>query len=184
MKKHKFHFIIALSLISALLFNTCKKYPEGGLVYYRIKNLFGKNEDHARKSWNLKLYEVNGIDSTNLIQGYNLNNDQGSFVTFYISNARAQLYGSYTDVYGHVIAVDKNARSIGFGYADVVINHPSGTINDTSQCFLINNVLTCQRNIFNPEKNAFAEWNIRALTETELIISKQLINNYRIILTH
>ena len=178
MKKHKFHFIIALSLISALLFNTCKKYPEGGLVYYRIKHLFGKNADQASKSWKLKLYEVNGIDSTNLFQGANSYiDDQQNFVIFLLYNCKGQTYGAHTNLYDYAMSVDKDAKTLGFGTLLSAYN------NDTSQCFLKNNNLTCQRNILNPEKNKSTEWNIRDLTATELTISKQLNNNYKIILS-
>jgi len=171
--KHLTLIIILFSL------TTCEKYDEGGLVRKRIKSLFGKNEDHATKLWKLKLYEVNGIDSTSLFQGSNLNfDDNGNYMNFQISYSRAHIYHATTYVYVYGISIDKDAKLLSMG------SELHASNNDTSQCFLKNNIFTCQRNIFNPEKNKFAEWGIKKLTENELIIVVQLINNYKIILTH
>lgn len=176
MKKNKY-IIITLGLLFAMLFNTCKKYPEGGLVYSRIKNLFGKSKGLSKKSWKLNLYEVNNIDSTNLIQGSVLSpSSNGDFIIF--ENDKDNSQYSWTAVYFYSTGVDKEAKLLSFG------SLLSANNNDTSQCFLKNNVSVCQRNIFNPERNKWLEWDIRKLTETELIITKQLINNYKIILTH
>ncbi len=56
--------LLSILLFSMLLFTTCKKYPEGGLlrqgpkVFTTIKN----------EMWKLTLYEVNCIDGTFLIK--------------------------------------------------------------------------------------------------------------------
>jgi len=169
-------FVIALFALS-----TCKKYDEGGYVHKRIKNLFGKNDDGAKKSWKLKLYEVNGIDSTQLIQGVDKYiDDSNNFIKFSIGQSKSKDYFANTIVYNLLISVDKKAKllSIGSGLNDVIHS------NDSTQCFLESNTIICQRNIFNPEKNRFAEWEIKKLTSDELIITKQLNNNYKIILTN
>ena len=60
--KTKLSLYLILPILS--LFTACKKYPEGGTEKDGPKNIIG--------SWLLTLYEVDGIDSTNLIN-YNGN---------------------------------------------------------------------------------------------------------------
>ncbi|MBL7911883.1 MAG: hypothetical protein JNJ41_12570 [Bacteroidia bacterium] len=175
MKLTKLH--ISLILLFALIFNTCKKYPEGGFVYNRIKHLFGKNKDHSEKLWKLKLYEVNGIDSTTLFQGADKYlNSSHDFVRFHISEAHARNYSTQIFLYNYSVDIDKDAKLMSMGTDLGYYN------NDSSQCFLKGNITVCQRNIFNPEKNKFCEWDIRKITKDEVIITKQLTNNYKIIL--
>ena len=52
-------------LLSMMCLFNCKKYPEGGCERRGPKNIVG--------NWKLFLYEVNGIDSTDLI---NYNNSE------------------------------------------------------------------------------------------------------------
>ncbi len=56
-------------LVISLLFTACKKYPDGGFVDQTRKHLFGGHNVGNCKTRKLKLYEVNGIESTYLIQG-------------------------------------------------------------------------------------------------------------------
>ena len=56
MKQLFTYLLISISIL--LLFN-CKKYPEGGCERRGPKNIIG--------DWKLTLFEVNGIDSTDLI---------------------------------------------------------------------------------------------------------------------
>ena len=49
----------SLILICGLLVVACKKYPEGGYIY--------KRDTDIQRQWYLTLYEVDGIDSTDLI---------------------------------------------------------------------------------------------------------------------
>lgn len=156
--------------------SACKKYEDGGFVFKRIKNLFGDTKDHSKKNWRLSLYEVNGIDSTNLFQGSNLHIVENNFASFYISDSHAKNYYCSTFLYDYSISIDKKSKLLSMG------TYLSPQHNDTSQCFSKSGVLYCQRNIFNPEKNKFAEWQIKKLTKDELILSIQLTNTYKIIL--
>ncbi|MBA3665341.1 MAG: hypothetical protein H0W61_14175 [Bacteroidetes bacterium] len=169
-----------ISIAVVLFFLTaCHKYPEGGFVFQRIKHLFGDNKDMAHKGWKLKLYEVNGIDSTEMIKGRNLSSDgEGNFIVFSIAWAHSRTYFAGTYVYHYTMSIDKKAKLFSIG------SELNANDNDTSQCFIRNNILTCQRNIFNPERNRATEWSIRKLTKTKLIITKSLVNTYKIVLTH
>jgi hypothetical protein len=55
--------ILFFTVFISLMFFACKKYPEGGLKMYAIKHLVTK----TGCAWNLTRYEVNNIDSTNLV---------------------------------------------------------------------------------------------------------------------
>ena len=56
--------LLMLFSIILLSFTTCKRYPEGGWSNVAIKHLFGGHQRGSSKTWHLKKYEVNGIDST------------------------------------------------------------------------------------------------------------------------
>ena len=84
MKKLFAYFFIGILLLSL---STCKKYNEGGFVGLSRKHLFGEKKDGASKTWKLKLYEVNGIDSTHLIPGTaNIPDFFEKFITFRLDN--------------------------------------------------------------------------------------------------
>lgn len=54
-------------ILILIILSTCKKYEDGGIIRLNRKHLFGERKNNASKTWKLKLYEVNGIDSTQLI---------------------------------------------------------------------------------------------------------------------
>lgn len=79
--------LFLLICITGTCFTTCKKYPEGGWSNVAIKHLFGGNEDNTSKTWKLKLYEVNSIDSTGFITAENgFTNFQNDEVVFNMSS--------------------------------------------------------------------------------------------------
>lgn len=159
------------------LLSTCKKYDEGGLINLRMKHLFGGNYNGAKKDWKLKRYEVNGIDSTNFIQGGNLFlNSSQSFVSFQIIDKKNHNYYAETLVYKFDLGVGKKEIDLG------TLLHSQN--NDTSQCFQILNQQLCQRNIFNPEKNKITVWDIIRLKKDELVVSIKQTNSYKIILEY
>ncbi|MDP1802450.1 MAG: hypothetical protein Q8L81_13915 [Bacteroidota bacterium] len=159
---------ISLILLFALSFNTCKKYDEGGLVKQTCKHLFGGHKAGNSKTWKLKLYEVNGIDSTNLIQGSNFDN----FITFkYVQSEPSIEYRATTSFQNYSGTVSEKK---------ILIAYDWDTHNDSIQC----NNNYCQRNILFPEfLNLNPRWEIKKLTSKEFIISIDLKNSYKIILT-
>lgn len=172
----KYNVLIFIFLLFAL--STCKKYPEGGFINQTRKHLFGGNDAGDSKTWKLKLYEVNGIDSTYLIQGANSIPDfYEKFVTFHYNGSDPSIKhttNTYTQNYSGY--VDGKGRDILFAY-DWVAHE------DSTQCKKIDNILCCQRNILFPEflkRNPV--WKISKLTKREMIISIELNNSYKIIL--
>ncbi len=73
--------IILLVCIASVLV-TCEKYDEGGMIKRTYKNLFGGNKVGDSKTWKLKKYEVNGIDSTFLISTGGIADFYEKFITF------------------------------------------------------------------------------------------------------
>lgn len=175
----KIHIILfGLALFFTL--STCKKYPDGGFVNQTRKHLFGGNDVGDSKTWKLKLYEVNGIDSTYLIQGANSIPDfYDKFVTFtYEGKEVSMKYSAKT-------FTNKYTGSIGITYKEIGINYDWTNHEDSSQCKLINNINYCERNILFPEfLQRNATWSIKKLTKRELIITDDRENFYKIILVH
>ena len=170
--------LFLLITITILLFITCKKYPEGGWNNVAIKHLFGGQKTGSSKTWHLKKYEVNGIDSTEFIKPGNgvtaFQNDGIDFENRSSSSRNQSLYAT-TKLYEYRIDfVDKKKLSF-----TVFTNRGP----DSTQC----SASKCERNIFNPVKSKFTvfEWKIIKLKKDELIIiSNKNNNNYRIILNN
>jgi len=165
---------------SILLFTTCKKYPEGGFVNQTRKHLFGGNDVGDSKTWKLKLYEVNGIDSTYLIQGANNIPDfYGKFVTFiYEGKDPSPVFSAKTFAYEYGGVFDKLEKEITLGY--------DPNPKDSTQCKNIQNSTYCVRNLLFPEYNQYGKkWSIKKLTKKECILESnfKLKNSYKIILT-
>lgn len=161
-------FTYTLIFISTLLLFNCKKYPEGGYHFNFLKNLEGQ--------WNLKLYEVNGIDSTYLTQGSNsITNYTRSFAEFAIAHsgkrADIRLKNHY---HGYTVTFNNKKR-------DMLGVHDDGDRSnfDSIGC-LIPNSQQCQRNIFIPNNNQSFTWKIEKLTKSELILSSSQNNSYKI----
>jgi hypothetical protein len=177
-KKNRFLHIICL-LLFAGCFNTCKKYEEGGLVYRSKKNLFGGNNVGDSKTWKLKLYEVNNIDSTYLIQGSGVPDFYERHITFSLSDKRYSDFYAESYIYKFNGTIEQSEKSLYIGLSRSEFGE------DSLQCRLINGTNYCARDIFNPEiKNFSSQWKVNRLTSKELIITKQMSNSYRIILEH
>ena len=156
---------------------TCKKYPDGGFVNQTRKHLFGGNDVGDNKTWKLKLYEVNGIDSTYLIQGAaSIPDFYEKFVTFELTERKSISCKVNTFLYTYNTEVDNVYKKIGFGM--------KFSKEDTTQCKLKDNKLYCHRNIFFPEfQNKAPNWSIVKLKKDELILALEFNNSYKIILT-
>jgi hypothetical protein len=174
----------SLLIIIFLVFTTCKRYPEGGWSNVAKKHLFGGHKTGSSKTWHLKKYEVNGIDSTMFItpgNGYtSFENDEYTFrIDEYSKNdyyGKSKVY-DYTFAWGskyNLLEISKKEIQIG------VVGEKSGT--SYLQC----SSGICERNIFNPfDIRAFITWKIIKLKSNEFIIkSNQNGNNYLIMLTH
>ncbi|MCD6019783.1 MAG: hypothetical protein K0S53_2904 [Bacteroidetes bacterium] len=152
---------IILLTSTVVLFN-CKKYPEGGCERRGKKNLLNR-------PWKLTLYEVNGIDSTELIN-YN-GSDTYKKISFFknVSTISVQNW-SHRDL--GVSFVNEN-RSLEF-------RMDTSTIG--IYCINEDNVNYCNRSYYFPEKNNLRtyEWEIRKLDAKELIIVSSLKNSYKI----
>lgn len=168
-----FRNIIVFAVIVAF-FNSCHKYPEGGWSNVAIKHLFGSNKDGATKTWKLKLYEVNGIDSTSyLLPGNGLTNFQNNEIKFSIITARANDYFASSVIFSYGLGFSKDKKMIKF-----MGGLSTGNID---QC----NSGICERGIFNPNIiDSFVDWKIIKLKSDEFIITTSLTNSYKIILTN
>lgn len=157
---------------------TCKKYPEGGFVNQTRKHLFGGNHVGDSKTWKLKLYEVNGVDSTYLIQGANNIPDfYDKFVTFtYKGRDVSDKYEANTYIQNYSGTILRKGT-------DILIAYDWTFKQDSSQCKIVGSQKYCQRNVFFPEflkRNPV--WKIKKLTKKEFILSIELTNSYKIIL--
>ncbi|MBA3665342.1 MAG: hypothetical protein H0W61_14180 [Bacteroidetes bacterium] len=165
----RFIFKYSFILLLLVLLTTCKKYEDGGWSNVAIKHLFGGNESNSNKSWKLKLYEVNGIDSTAYITtGNGVTNFQNDEVKFTLTNARAHDYSYNTKIYYAGLRFQEDKTSIGF---DVIKYNCQNNL--------------CERNIFNPEFNNYGfYWKIIRLKKSELILTGSANNTYKLIFTH
>ena len=174
MKKNK-SYIITLSLLFALLFNTCKKYPEGGFAYLTRKHLFGGHKAGDSKTWKLVLYEVNGIDSTAIIPGANnVPNYYDEFITLILTNPKERDFKASNYFYEYSGSVVEGEGII-FSVAQ------QKTKQDSIQCYLVGGAQICCRNIILPEgpwKNN--HWTVERLTSSDIWIKLNLTKNYRI----
>ena len=171
----------ALSFILAL--NSCKKYPDGGFVNQTRKHLFGGNKVGDHKTWKLKRYEVNGIDSTYLIQGANSIPDfYDQFITFtYSQKGDPSLqYQANTFLYDYQGRLDDVYKQL-----TLAVLHRPLTKDDSAQCKIISGTYYCSRNLFYPEfNNSNKIWDIKKLTKKECVLETtfKLKNSYKIIL--
>lgn len=160
------YILISLGVFS--LFTTCKKYPEGGLHFNYLNKLEGK--------WKLKLYEVNGIDSTYLTQGANTIpnyiDDFAGFATVH-SGKRAQIKLSNHLRNYSVSIYYKNPEIMGISQGNNSNFDSTGCLSYDSQ--------KCQRDLFNPVNERYFNWKIEKLTKKEMILISNTYN-YKIIL--
>jgi hypothetical protein len=173
----KYNVLILIILLFAL--STCKKYPEGGFVNQTRKHLFGGNDVGDSKTWKLKLYEVNGVDSTYLIQGANSIPDfYDKFVTFTYKDSDPTIkYQASTYTQNYSGTISKKGK-------DILVAYDWLSEEDSTQCKSINNIFYCQRNLLFPEfLRRNPKWEISKLTKNELVLSIKLTNSYKIILS-
>lgn len=174
---------ILLTFMIVMLSN-CKKYPEGGFVNQTRKHLFGGNDVGDSKTWKLKLYEVNGIDSTYLIQGANSIPDfYEKFVTFTYSEKGDPSVGYQANTY---ICDYQGKFDDVYKQLTLAILHRPINKEDSLQCKTMNGVQYCGRNLFYPEfNNSNKLWDIKKLTKKECILEStfKLKHSYKIILS-
>ncbi|MBK9282833.1 MAG: hypothetical protein IPM51_00775 [Sphingobacteriaceae bacterium] len=154
---------------------TCKKYDEGGLVARRCKNLFGGTKSGSSKTWKLKKYEVDGIDSTYLI-------NTGGIPDFYEKHLTITLVDKKDMCsYNASSFIFKYSGTISASYKSIIIGNNIDLITLNSQCRIIDNINYCSRNIFYPDQSdPISEWKITKLTRNEVILHKQNKKNYHI----
>jgi hypothetical protein len=158
---------------------TCKKYEEGGVIRVSRKHLFGERKDNASKTWKLKLYEVNGIDSTQLIMGVNqINNFYEKFITFKLDNKEGFTFKANTALYDYGGTLDQVYKEVILSYGHFPLNNL-----DSSQCNYYNSTLVCSRSILLPEGFYTNKvWKIEKLTKKEFVIKNDgLENKYKIV---
>lgn len=148
-----------LLLITVFLFTTCKKYPEGGYLKQSQKHILG--------NWKLDLYEVNGIDSTNLID-FNGSDD-------YKSITISELKTTNTT---HTLRIDGKV-GIGFRFVDKYMSLFFSSSYSSKYCPTIQGSIGCYRIIYSPEAGDVT-WYISKLTKNELMLKTNLKNSYTI----
>lgn len=147
----------SLMIICGLLVVGCKKYPEGGYEKDGPKNIIG--------TWQLTLYEVNGIDSTDLIN-YNGNPNYKS-----INISKLQ-----TSITTHNARIN-NSVGIGFNFTDSNKKLDFSSSYGTIYCPTIIPSSDCYKIIFAPEASNLT-WEVSKLTSSELIMHANTSNNY------
>ncbi len=179
----KVEYLITIIIVLFTL-STCKKYPDGGFVNQTRLHLFGGHKVGDSKTWKLKLYEVNGIDSTYLIQGAGTIPDfYDKFVTFkYVSKGDPSIeYSASTFLCDYAGIFDYTYKQLTLGIPVPL------TRDDSMQCKIVDGTRYCSRNLLFPEFNNYGKlWNIQKLTKHECVLktNHNLINSYKIILTH
>lgn len=155
--------LISLAVITIIsLFTACKKYPEGGYEKDGPKNII--------YNWKLTLYEVDGIDSTDLIN-YNGNEDYKN-VRFFPDasdpkNNKKVVAQPYNGNLCKMTFVSNNEALDGIVYSY------GGALNcGISPTF-------CTKQIFTPETNT-ASWKILKLDSKELHLQSQQIHSYNL----
>jgi|GEM_PF-1856746 len=165
--------IILLVCIASVLL-TCKKYDEGGLKRLTNKHLCGGNTVGDKKTWKLKLYEVDGVDSTNLIKNSNVSDFYD--VTFELtSGKRNNTYFAYSIYRKFNCSVGITSNEFIFEF-----NSPSSTsIEDSLQC----SSQLCYRNVFIPELygDNSTLWTISKLTRNTCLIKMKRKHCYKLI---
>lgn len=177
MKKTLKHILLLITCFTLL---TCKKYDEGGWIRRTCKNLFGGNKVGDSKTWKLKKYEVNGIDSTYLINTGGIPDFYERHVEFiYTEKGDPSItYNANTFLANYFGKLSINGKQLTLANK----NNPLSK-SDSLQCKTLSGQIFCSRNLLYPEINDWAKiWNIKKLTKSELVIisSYQLKNEYRI----
>lgn len=143
-----------------VLFTTCKKYTEGGYI--------NKGDNYIEGTWTLTLYEVNGIDSTELI---NYNNDTYYYKWTGLHKNKPKdrdLYGTVGGLSGGCV-ISQDNKTLNLYYAGKY-NHAAKAMENNKW----------YRLYYEPEGGSNHVWKIIKFTEKELVISLTGINNYKI----
>jgi hypothetical protein len=162
--------IYILLFIIGLSYSSCKKYSDGGFYKQGPKTFI----NYKKAQWKLSLYEVNGVDSTYLIQTPMVSGNDFYkdflYCNYINKKENNDLYANNHN-YNYLIKfTNKNAQ----------ISFENGAI---SQCLNTSTGVSCQRNIFNPEGTNKVLFTILKLKDNECILTTQLNNSYKIILT-
>ena len=162
MKNVKLFFAIILGICLLLSFSTCKKYPEGGFEKRGPKIII--------RHWKLTLYEVNGIDSTDLIN-YNGNEDYKKISFDYRQGTYNKDIGCRTNSSLEIPTF--------FGSGNKTIKFSGGNRSAIICQTLGSN--SCYKMIFTPESNNYSfEWEIIKLTKKEIHLKSTFKNSYNI----
>lgn len=157
-------------VFAAFLFlTTCKKYPEGGFEVRGPKMLLKHNG-----AWTLTLYEVNGIDSTNLI---NYNGNERYKESYFLKEAgkyNKQLYAENYPAHRYMIEFSSNNTVLTFQSVS-----PSNNLISTYCYASSSHYSGCYKLFFMPE-GVKCSWSIIKLTRKELILTSSQINNYKL----
>ena len=168
-----------LFLVLSMVLLTCKKYDEGGLVMLTRKHLFGGHKNGDSKTWKLKKFEVNGIDSTFLINTWGIPDFYEKFITFKLVNAKEYKYEAYTFMHLYYGTLELSTKYFTLG---------PGSMNkeDSTQCKEISGIIYCARDILRPETfNGAYLWEIDKLKSNALVIpNSQHKNRYKLFFEH
>lgn len=161
MKKTIIYF--TLFFFTTILFN-CKKYPQGGCEKRGPKNIIDE--------WHLSLYEVDGIDSTNLIN-YNGNEDYKR-VLFLKENTHynPHTYCRINDKFEMIVFFRNDNEEIEF--------ESNGSPEIGKMCYMgLYNINKCYKMIFNPEHDK-TRWKIQKLTRKQMVLTTNSTHSYLI----
>lgn len=151
--------------ISTTLLFSCKKYPEGGCERRGSKNILGR--------WKLTLYEVDGIDSTNLI---NYNGTEGyKEIIIYKESSKysPRMYTRVDQIFLMTVDFENDHKDVVFG------NNENPDIGFTCLPAWYAQDTNCYRMIFTPE-NDYTKWQILKLKKDEFVLSTKLKHSYKI----
>ncbi len=149
--------ILSVFLFLGLLFTRCKKYPDGGLHACAIRNLLTDDND----PWKLKLYEVNGIDSTNLIN----------------TGGDSYFYENTLAIFREKKSEKLQIQCRNYLYNAILANNKA----ELSLSFLTKGIGSTQREILNPENLTGVTWKIERLKKKQLILLGSSTYYYRLV---
>ncbi len=146
----------SLILICGLLVVACKKYPEGGYIY--------KRDTDIQRQWYLTLYEVDGIDSTDLI---NYNNDVSyKNIRFLKRNSNDPDISVFTSgSYYSPSRFTNSNKNLNF-----YKSNPSSVICNSGFCF----------KAYCAPEGLSVQWEIIQLTSTDMILTCRLNHSYKL----
>ncbi len=155
---------ITCALTCIILVTACKKYPEGGIEKDGPKNLHGY--------WTLTLYEVDGIDSTELINYAGNDDYKNVLFTNYTGDPKNKTIIDAQPAYASICRMTfNNTNEILDGIIDPYY------YNGAKSCW--GSPLQCGKQLFGPESNT-TSWKILKLDSKELHIQNQQTHTYNL----